>query len=93
MVISGMCIIAVDNAKRIASFQVFIITASFSMFAYIWLLIILMGTSPNIVEVWEGVLTLVWMPLLIIIAYCADINIIARFRNRQQAAKKAGACI
>lgn len=65
MVISGVCVIAVAPPKRIAQFNVFLITASFSCFAYIWLLLILMVFSPDVVEVWEGVLTLVWFALLV----------------------------
>ena len=35
--------------------KVFLVTASFSVFAYVWLIIILTVFSPNVVELWEGV--------------------------------------
>ena len=44
--------------------------------------------SPDIVEVWEGVLTLVWFVALILIAYGADINIVGRWRQRRIARAK-----
>lgn len=47
-------------------------TAFTCVFAYVWLVIVLMGISPNVVEVWEAVLTFVFFPVLIIIAYVAD---------------------
>ena len=30
--------------------------------------------SPNIVDVWEGTLTLVFFPLLVLLAYAADMD-------------------
>ena len=50
----------------------FCITATFSLFAYIWLVIVLVVSSPNKVDVWEAVLTLLFFPLLVCIAYAGD---------------------
>ena len=50
----------------------FCITATFSLFAYIWLVIVLVVSSPNKVEIWEAVLTFCFFPLLVIIAYVGD---------------------
>ena len=50
----------------------FCITATFSLFAYIWLVIVLVVSSPNKVEVWEAVLTFLFFPLLVVIAYAGD---------------------
>ena len=52
--------------------MVFAVTATFSVFAYVWLLIILMWSSPNVVELWEAILTFVFFPILVLIAYAAD---------------------
>ena len=54
----------------------FCITATFSLFAYIWLLIVLVVSSPNKVDVWEAVLTLLFFPLLVCIAYAGDKGLI-----------------
>jgi solute carrier family 8 (sodium/calcium exchanger) len=45
---------------------------SAQVFAYIWLLIILMVSSPNVVEVWEAVLTFLFFPILTGLAFAAD---------------------
>ena len=50
----------------------FCITATFSLFAYIWLVIVLVVSSPNKVDVWEAALTLLFFPLLVGIAYAGD---------------------
>lgn len=47
-------------------------TAFFSIFAYIWLLIILLLISPHEVEIWEAVVTFLFFPVLVGISYAAD---------------------
>lgn len=57
-IISVCCIALPDGeGRRIAEPGVFVVTAITMLFAYIWVLIILQVTSPDVVEVWEGVLT------------------------------------
>lgn len=55
--------------------QVFSVTASFSILAYLWLLIILVGISQDIVEIWEAAVTLALFPTLVIIAWLVEKNI------------------
>lgn len=43
-----------------------------SVFAYIWLLIILQYITPGIVDIWEGLLTFMFFPLTVLTAYIAD---------------------
>ena len=74
LAISAVCIFSIPSGetRRIENFVVFCITASFSLFAYIWLVIVLMVSSPNKVEVWEAVLTFLFFPILVCTAYVAD---------------------
>ena len=37
-----------------------------------WLLIILKVSTPNVVDVWEAVMTFLFFPILVVVAYCAD---------------------
>uniref|UniRef100_A0A7I4YNU8 Calx-beta domain-containing protein n=1 Tax=Haemonchus contortus TaxID=6289 RepID=A0A7I4YNU8_HAECO len=75
--ISAICVMAVasPNVKRIQMFKVFIVTAFFGTFAYIWLLVILIFISPDVVEIWEAAVTLVFFIVLVVVAYCADVQI------------------
>eukprot|EP00434_Breviolum_minutum_P010436 symbB.v1.2.009202.t2/scaffold580.1/size320225/4 len=73
-----LCIIAVcisaippGETRKIKELPVFVVTTSFSIFAYVWLLFILLVTSPSIVEIWEGVFTFIFFWMLISIAYMA----------------------
>jgi len=51
---------------------VFFVTATWSIFAYIWLYIILAVTSVGVVEVWEGIVTFLFFPATVATAYIAD---------------------
>merc|ERR1712020_452794 len=60
------------ETRRIDMIIVFGVTATFSIFAYVWLLVILKVSSPNVVDVWESVLTFLFFPILVVIAFSAD---------------------
>lgn len=79
-VIIAVCVNSVPDGevRRIKETGVFFITAIFSIFAYVWVLFIVNFNSKNIIEVWEGVITFLFFPLLIIISYMADVGYISR---------------
>ena len=72
--ITGVCILAIESpeVRRIHYIKVFGITAFFCIFAYLWLIIILVAVSPDYIELWEAVLTFIFFPILVILAYIAD---------------------
>ena len=72
--ISAVCVMGVPKGqtRRIDMILVFGVTATFSIFAYIWLLIILKVSSADEVEPWEAVLTFLFFPILTVIAFTAD---------------------
>jgi hypothetical protein len=74
VVISGITIVSVPTGelKRIDDMGVFITTAIFSIFAYIWMFIVLKVWSPDYVELAEALLTLGFFILLVILAFSAD---------------------
>lgn len=74
LIISAVCVSAFPNeeVRRIKNISVYIITASCSVFAYLWTLFILRYSSPNVAETWEAVLTLAFCPILVSLAYLAD---------------------
>ena len=46
--------LGVDDARKIVDLKVFAVTAVFSVLAYLWLVVILVFISPDIVDIWEG---------------------------------------
>lgn len=74
--ITAVCIAALPDGelKRIKDQKVFAITGTFSIFAYLWMLVILVAFSEEMVEPWEGVLTFLFFPLLVALSYMADIG-------------------
>ena len=57
------------GVKKINDLGVFFTTASFSLWAYIWMFIVL---TDQMVEAWEAWLTLAFFFILIYTAYCMD---------------------
>jgi len=72
--ISAVCVVSIPNGevRYIKDLGVYSCTAFFSVFAYLWLLVILLGPSPNIIETWEGVVTFALFWVLVILAFMAD---------------------
>ncbi|XP_061700400.1 sodium/calcium exchanger 3 isoform X2 [Syngnathoides biaculeatus] len=60
------------EVRKVKHLRVFFITAGWSIFAYIWLYMILAVFSPNVVQVWEGLLTLAFFPVCVLLAWVAD---------------------
>jgi len=75
LVILGICVYSVgDEPKFIENTKVYAVTASFSIFAYLWLLVILIFWTPDVITVAEGVLTFSFFFLVLGLAYSADKN-------------------
>ena len=74
MCISAVCVLAipVGELRKIKDTGVFAITASCSVFAYIWLVFIISVWTPNLVTIPEAVLTFLFFPVLVLAAYSAD---------------------
>ncbi|XP_053177020.1 sodium/calcium exchanger 2b isoform X8 [Scomber japonicus] len=73
-VIIGICVWTIPNgeSRKIKHLRVFFITAFWSIFAYIWLYLILSVMTPGVVEVWEALVTLLYFPVCVILAWIAD---------------------
>lgn len=44
----------------------------FSVLAYVWLIIILVVNTPDFVDLWEAIVTLLLFPILVIASYIID---------------------
>ncbi|XP_045579695.1 sodium/calcium exchanger 3 isoform X1 [Salmo salar] len=73
-VIIGLCVSVIPEGetRKVKHLRVFFVTAAWSIFAYIWLYMILAVFSPNVVQIWEGLLTLAFFPICVILAWVAD---------------------
>ena len=74
LMITAVSIYAVgEEPKKIDDVGVFIITAIFSVWAYVWMFIVLKVWTPEEVTALEAWITLVFTFLLIGLAYAADL--------------------
>ncbi|XP_063356167.1 sodium/calcium exchanger 3 isoform X3 [Pelmatolapia mariae] len=73
-VIIGLCVSVIPQGevRKVKHLRVFFVTAGWSIFAYIWLYMILAVFSPNEVQVWEGLVTLAFFPICVLLAWVAD---------------------
>jgi len=74
LVIIAVCVASIPagEVRAIKEVGVYWLTAVWSLLAYIWLLVMVLGTSKYVIEVWEGVLTFLFFPLLVGSAYLMD---------------------
>ena len=73
-VITGVCVVAIPSpeVRTIKSIKVFAVTAGCSVFAYVWLIMVLVVITPNYIDLWEAIITFLFFPMLVILAYLAD---------------------
>lgn len=73
-IIIAVCIVAIPEgeSRKIDDLHVFSVTCSTSLFAYLWILFILLGSTPHKVDIWEASLTLAFFPILLLTAWLAD---------------------
>jgi len=73
-VIISICVYVIPDGevRYIKHLRVFFITSIFSVFAYIWLYLILAKISYGVVDLWEAFITLLMFPFFVGLAYIAD---------------------
>jgi Ca2+/Na+ antiporter len=74
LVILAVCVSApeVGDVRKIRDTSVFAITAFCSVFAYVWLLLILTLHGEGVVDLGEGTCSFLFFPLMVYVAYLAD---------------------
>lgn len=74
MIISAVCILSLPKnaSSRIKLYKVFMVTCVTSLWAYIWMVIVLQWHSPDEVTLGEALGTLAMFPVLVAVAYWAD---------------------
>ncbi|XP_042341190.1 sodium/calcium exchanger 1-like [Plectropomus leopardus] len=96
-VIIGLCVSVIPDGetRKVKHLRVFFVTATWSVFAYTWLYLILAVFSPGVVEIWEGLLTLFFFPLCVGFAYVADRRLLfyKYMYKRYRAGKQKGMII
>ncbi|KAA0189088.1 Sodium/calcium exchanger 2 [Fasciolopsis buskii] len=82
--IAGVCVLSIPSpaAKRIEKFGVFIFTSICSLFAYFWMLLVTVYISPQVIELWEAILTFAFFPIMVLLAYAQDKGWWIRKKNK-----------
>jgi solute carrier family 8 (sodium/calcium exchanger) len=94
--IIGLCMYVIpdDEVRKIKHLRVFLVTATWSVFAYVWLYVILGPISYGIVEPWEGIVTFLFFPATVWTAYVADRRLFCyKYMSKSYRAGKHGAIV
>uniref|UniRef100_A0A914XPX3 Calx-beta domain-containing protein n=2 Tax=Plectus sambesii TaxID=2011161 RepID=A0A914XPX3_9BILA len=72
--VTAVCLLAVPSAqtRRISQGSVLVTTTVVNVFAFGWLLVILKLITPDAIEIWEALLTMLFMIVFVPLAYAAD---------------------
>ncbi|XP_051900986.1 LOW QUALITY PROTEIN: sodium/calcium exchanger 1-like [Pristis pectinata] len=92
-VIIAVCVAVVPGGerRRIKHPRGLFVTASWSIFAYVWLYLILAVWSPAVVEVWEAALTFAFFPCCVLLAWVADRRLLVyKYLHKRYRADKGG---
>jgi len=93
LIIIAICVyvIPTGEVRKIKHLWVFFVTATWSVFAYVWLLIILSVSSPGLVEFWEALVTFLFFFATVGTAYLADRRlVIYKYLNKGYRVNKRG---
>jgi len=90
LVIVGLCIVVIpsDEIRRMKDMEVFVVTVVLMFFAYIWLAVIVVFITPEVIDLWEAIVTLLGEPILVYVAYLADVGTLRRCRRGAEASEE-----
>jgi len=76
LVIIAVCVFVIPHGevRIIKNIPAFYITALFSIVAYVWMALILSVVSPDVVDLWEAVVTFLLLPVLVVASYKTDLG-------------------
>ncbi|XP_070378305.1 sodium/calcium exchanger 3 isoform X3 [Dermacentor albipictus] len=95
-VIIAICVYSIppNEVRRIKHLRVFFVTMTWSVFAYIWLYIIITYSSWGVIEVWEGAVTFMFFPATVLTAYIADRRLlIYKYLSKKYRVTKRGVIV
>ncbi|KAL8606727.1 hypothetical protein ACOMHN_018761 [Nucella lapillus] len=74
LIITAVCVMSVPTGqiKTVKELGVFLVTGVWSIWAYVWMLLVVKYITPGEIDAWEAWLTLAYLPLFVIISYLTD---------------------
>jgi len=74
LVINAFCTFAIlkGEVRRVKEIGVYAATSTTSILAYVWMVVILVAHTPDIVDTWEAAVTFAGFPLLVVGAYLIE---------------------
>lgn len=92
LAITAVCIICIpkNEIRRIELVPVYVVTSIFNLLSYVWLALVLMVITPNVVTLWEAIVTFLFFPMLILVSYAVDKRICCKRSNKTSSEVEIG---
>ncbi|XP_053387424.1 sodium/calcium exchanger 3-like isoform X2 [Mercenaria mercenaria] len=92
LVITAICIcsIPMGESRKLANIRVYSVTTFFSLFAYVWLILVLLVITPDVVDLWEAIVTFLLFPVLIVTSFFTDKLYCCRRSNKTSSEVEIG---
>ena len=92
LIILAICILAIPDGetRSIKELGVYACTAVSSVLAYVWLIVILQWSSPDLIEPWEGVVTFIAFFVLLTVAFLLDIGWFSKAAAKRRPSGRRG---
>lgn len=83
-VIIAVCISVIPpkEVRRIVNVRAFLVTAVFSLGAYMWMVFVLVVHGKDVVDVYEALMTFLYLPLLVWLSYSIDVGALCKILDR-----------
>eukprot|EP00929_Paragymnodinium_shiwhaense_P119134 TRINITY_DN91009_c0_g1_i1.p1 TRINITY_DN91009_c0_g1~~TRINITY_DN91009_c0_g1_i1.p1 ORF type:complete len:691 (-),score=172.20 TRINITY_DN91009_c0_g1_i1:99-2171(-) len=85
-VIVGVCVATIPSpeTRQIKATGAYAITSGFSLLIYLWVFLTLQYISPNVIEIWEAIVTLMFLPALVLVSWLDDHGHLAFLANKDE---------
>lgn len=77
-----MACIPAGEIRAIANVRAFLVTALFSLCAYLWMVFALVIHGADVIDIVEAILTFVFLPLLVWVSYSVDVGYLGALCDR-----------
>lgn len=92
LAITAICVICIpkNEIRRIKLVPVYVVTSVFNLLSYVWLALVLMVITPDVVDLWEAVVTFLFFPMLILVSYAVDKRFCCKRSNKTSSEVEIG---
>ncbi|KAL4241060.1 hypothetical protein ACF0H5_001838 [Mactra antiquata] len=92
LVITAICIVSIPKGETriLENLRVYSVTTIFSLLSYVWMVLVLIVITPEVVDLWEAILTFLFFPILILTSFFVDKMYCCKRKNKTSSEVEIG---